>query len=80
MNVLFYRYNSICEPAFIKALTDAGVNVIEETTEMTKKSLNPSELVNNVSSILSKEKFLFVISINFFQPSPRCAIYSTFRI
>lgn len=66
MKILFYRYNSICEPAFIKHFTDAGVTVVEETLEMTNKSATGAELIERVSKTLSTDNFVFVISINFF--------------
>ncbi len=66
MNVLFYRYNSICEPSFLYTFKKAGLNVIEETTEIYKKKLPPSKMIENVQSILSKDNFAFVFSINFF--------------
>ncbi|MBQ1194337.1 MAG: glycosyltransferase [Lachnospiraceae bacterium] len=66
MKILFYRYNSICEPAFIKHFTDAGVTVVEETLEMTNKSATGAELIERVSKTLSEDNFVFVMSINFF--------------
>ncbi|MDE6208121.1 MAG: glycosyltransferase [Lachnospiraceae bacterium] len=66
MNILFYRYNSICEPAFITLFKAIGITVIEDTTEMTDKTASASDLVHRVSNTLSKNNFLFVMSINFF--------------
>ena len=34
MKVLFYRYNSICEPDFISAFKKIGLEVAEITEEM----------------------------------------------
>lgn len=66
MKILFYRYNSICEPAFIREFKSAGITVVEDTTEMTNKKTDGSDLVNRISKTLSNDNFLFVMSINFF--------------
>lgn len=66
MNIFFYRYNSICEPAFISLFKSIGINVVEDTTEMSNKTASASDLVKRVSDTLSKNNFLFVMSINFF--------------
>lgn len=76
MKVLFYRYNSICEPAFIRELTAAGVTVVEDTYEMTTKDSTGLDLVNRISATLSADRYLFVMSINFFPAlSAVCNIY-----
>jgi len=66
MNILFYRYNSICEPSFIYTFNKAGLNVIEESNEVFNKDVSSTALVKNVSAILSKNPCAFVFSINFF--------------
>lgn len=77
MNVLFYRYNSICEPAYIAALKMLKLNVIQEKAEMTNKSLTPEQMLNNVKEILDKQKIMFVMSINYFPVlSAVCNIYN----
>lgn len=77
MNVLFYRYNSICEPLFIGELKRLGVNVLEEKSEMTNKEVTASELMKNVSKILDSNKVLFVMTINYFPTlSAVCNIYN----
>ena len=48
MNVLIYRYGSICEPDIIEAFQKLQLNVIEEATEMNQKNLLPSEQVKLV--------------------------------
>lgn len=37
MNVLIYRYGSICEPDIIEAFKKMQLNVIEENAEITNK-------------------------------------------
>lgn len=76
INVLFYRYNSICEPIYINALTSLGINVIEERTEITQKNVSSEKVVDNVKSILNAHSVLFVITINFYPVlSALCNIY-----
>ncbi len=77
MNVLFYRYNSICEPMYIDGLKRMGIDVIEENTEMSQKTLSPNEVIGNVKKILDNNKVLFVMSINYFPViSAVCNIYN----
>ena len=66
MNILVYRYGSICEPDIINTFTKLGLNVLEETTEISNKSLSASERVSLVNNILLHNPVLFVFSINFF--------------
>lgn len=78
MNILVYRYDSICEPDIIDAFTKTGLNVIEETTEMTNKNLSSAERLSLVENILKTEHPLFVFSINFFPVIAEiCQIYKT---
>ncbi len=66
MNILFYRYNSICEPAVLGAFQSMGLTVIEETTEMKEKKISPAQCVEIVSRDIAEYKPLFVFSINFY--------------
>ncbi len=76
MKILFYRYNSICEPDVIEAFKKLGLTVIEETTQMRVKDTTPMQTVETVSRLMDKERFLFVFSINFFPAlSEVCRIY-----
>lgn len=78
MNILIYRYGSICEPDFIQAFQNAGLTVLEETAEITNKGLSESERVTLVEQWLQKEHPLFVFSINFFPVlADLCHIYRT---
>lgn len=78
MNVLIYRYGSICEPDIIEAFQKLQLNVIEETTEMNQKNLLPSDQVKLVKEALDRYHPMFVFSINFFPAiADICHIYGT---
>lgn len=66
MEILFYRYNSICEPDVIAAFEKLGLTVVQERTQMTEKGTTGAQLVDQVSRLLMEHRFLFVFSINFF--------------
>lgn len=66
MNLLFYRYGSICEPDIIDVLRAYGINVIEESTEITRKSISGEERITRIAEHLLKEDIHYVFSINFF--------------
>ena len=66
MEILFYRYNSICEPDIICAFKALGIDVVEETTQITRKNISDSQLVDHVAELLKKHRFMFVFSVNFF--------------
>lgn len=76
MNVLIYRYGSICEPDIIEAFKKMQLNVIEETAEITNKKISGAERVDLVRKALDEYKPLFVFSINFFPAiADICHIY-----
>lgn len=78
MNVLIYRYGSICEPDIIDAFQKLQLNVIEETTEIEQKNMLPSRRVELVKDALEKYHPMFVFSINFFPAvADICRIYKT---
>ncbi len=66
MEILFYRYNSICEPAVISAFESFGVTVHTEDLEMHDKQAPPSACVEAVSGWILQKSLAFVFSINFF--------------
>lgn len=43
MNILIYRYGSICEPDIITGFQSLGNQVSEITAEIYNKNLSPSE-------------------------------------
>lgn len=78
MNILIYRYGSICEPDIIDAFKKLGLNVIEESTEITQKGLLQSDRVRLIKQALDKYHPMFVFSINFFPAiADICHIYGT---
>ena len=66
MKVLFYRYNSICEPDFIDAFKKIGLEVAEITEEMYRKSIPGEERVKILLEGIAAHEPLFVFSIDFF--------------
>ena len=66
MKVLFYRYNSICEPDYISAFKKAGLEVAEITEEMHKKSMSGEERARILLEGIAEHKPLFVFSIDYF--------------
>lgn len=66
MNLLFYRYGSICEPDIIESFKHLGFEVDEDAREVYNKNLLPSECIKGLNETLSKKKYTFVFSINFF--------------
>ncbi len=66
MNILFYRYNSICEPDVIAVMKRLGHTVTEITEEMKNKELGARGQMNLVSAALKKQESQMVFSINFF--------------
>lgn len=76
MNILFYRYNSICEQSILDTFRLFGCNVDELKFEVGKKNALPLERVEVINSKLQKKSYSAVFSINFFpQVSDVCNIY-----
>ncbi len=66
MEILFYRYNSICEPDLLQAFTNFGVTVHVEEMEMHRKNVSPRECAGKVAEWILQKPIAFVFSINFF--------------
>lgn len=66
MEILFYRYNSICEPDILQVFTDFGIMVHVEDVEMHNKNISPRECAGRVSDWILQRPLAFVFSINFF--------------
>ena len=66
MKVLFYRYNSICEPDLISAFKKAGLEVAEITEEMRRKDIPAEERARILLEGIAKHQPLFVFSIDYF--------------
>lgn len=66
MEILIYRYNSICEPDIIQAFESFGITVYQEKAEMTDKSVTPRQCAMTITNWLLSHRFSFVFSINFY--------------
>lgn len=66
MEILIYRYNSICEPDIIQAFESFGITVYQEKMEMTDKQVSPSRCASKITEWLLSHKFAFVFSVNFY--------------
>ena len=66
MEILFYRYNSICEPDILQVFTNFGITVHTEELEMHNKRATPRECAEKVSGWILRHPLAFVFSINFF--------------
>ena len=81
MNILFYRYNSICEPDIITTFQNLGLHVVEETSEMYHKNISPEERVNIIVNRIKDCQPLFLFSINFFPAIAEvCHIFHTLYV
>lgn len=66
MNLLIYRYGSICEPDVIHALHELGHTVTEITLEIIDKNTPPSKTIQVVSEALFASHYDAIFSINYF--------------
>lgn len=66
MNILFYRYGSICEPDIIASFKHLGFNITEDTREVYNKQLLPSDCIKGLNELLKQNTYSFIFSINFF--------------
>ncbi len=66
MNILFYRYNSICESSIISVWKKLGFRITEIKEEMENKDVTPKEQLMLVSGPLKASRYDFVFSINYF--------------
>lgn len=65
MNIIFYRYKSICEPDYIDAFKKLGVTVIEDNDGWDSSKKVPEKMVT-LGEMIAEYTPLFVFSINFF--------------
>lgn len=66
MEILIYRYNSICEPDVIQVFESFGITVHREEMEMTDKRVTPAQCAQRVAEWILSHKLSFVFSINFY--------------
>lgn len=76
MNILFYRYGSICEPDIIESFQTLGYTVYEHDTEIYDKNPVVGQIVNSISEFIQLHSIDCIFSINFFPIlSEICKIY-----
>ncbi len=81
MNIIIYRYNSICEPDYIRAFQQLGVTVVEDDAEIRDPAITPAKKVEVLTRMILEQKPLFVFSINFFPfVSMLCKKLGTFYV
>jgi spore maturation protein CgeB len=66
MEILFYRYNSICEPDILQVFQSFGITVHTEEMEMTDKHVTPAQCASRITEWIMEHPLSFVFSINFF--------------
>ena len=66
MNILIYRYGSICEPDIIDGLQELGHTVTQLTEEIENKNFLPGDCARYVSQFLLDHPQDCVFTINFF--------------
>lgn len=66
MEIIFYRYGSICEPDLADAFKACSITVIEEKTEIHQKSIDFETRVRIMGEVILKHHPAFVFSINYF--------------
>lgn len=67
MNILIYRYGSICEPDIIEAFNRMSVHVDEVTDEIYNKKITPAEGITVLKKRLdSGTAYSLVFTVNFF--------------
>lgn len=66
MEILIYRYNSICEPDIIQVFESFGITVYKEEMEMTDKQVTPSRCAMKITEWILSHKLSFIFSINFY--------------
>ncbi|MCM1049039.1 MAG: DUF3880 domain-containing protein [Clostridiales bacterium] len=66
MEILIYRYNSICEPDIIQVFESFGITVHREEMEMTDKGVTPARCAEKITEWILTHKLSFIFSINFY--------------
>ena len=66
MEILFYRYNSICEPDILQVFSGFGITVHTEEMEITDKHITPKQCAVKITEWLTTHPLSFVFSVNFF--------------
>ena len=76
MNILFYRYGSICEEDILRCFRESGHKCITIEDEIYDKSITGEDTLRLVDDALSKGSFDCVFTVNFYPSiSDLCNIY-----
>jgi len=76
MNILFYRYGSICEPDVLETFGKFGFNVYEIKDEISDKNITPAQGIAILNKVLDKKNVDVIFTINFYPfISEVCNIY-----
>ncbi len=65
MNIIIYRYKSICEPDFISAFKGLGLNVVEDNDGMSNE-LSLDQKIQRLGALIAENIPLFVFTINYY--------------
>ena len=66
MKILIYRYGSICEPDITASFKKLGLEVIETRPRDKASPQGDSAVIDTLSPLFDRERFLFVFTVNFF--------------
>lgn len=76
MNILFYRYGSICEEDILNCFKESGHACVTIEDEITDKSITGADTLKLVDERLSKGSFDCIFTINFYPSiSDLCNVY-----
>ena len=76
MNILFYRYGSICEEDILKCFAESGHNCKTIEDEIADKSITGADTLKLVDNALTNGSYDCVFTINFFPAiSDLCNVY-----
>ena len=76
MNILFYRYGSICEEDILNCFAESGHKCITIEDEIKDKSITGTDTLRLVDEALSKASYDCVFTINFYPSiSDLCNVY-----
>ena len=76
MNILFYRYGSICEEDILRCFIESGHKCITIEDEISNKSITGADSVRLVDEKLQQDSFDCVFSVNFYPSiSDLCNVY-----
>ncbi len=65
MNIIFYRYKSICEPDFIDSFRTLGLEVIEDKDGM-NSALSVDQKISHLGELILENRPLFVFTVNYY--------------